>query len=268
MWWRANVGRAAPLVAGVQLGGHDVAVPRDRPARPARRSANTAAARRVARPAGAPCDVAASTSCSPPPADLSLDGRAVGRSAGFSDEPAATGRLVRGAVDGWKRAGLAPIVGNFPGEGAASQDPELGVSTVGLSRRELRARDQVPFAANARTAPAIQMSGALYAGFDGVTPATLDPDVVRALRATGFKGVVVSASLTATTLATGTGVGASAVAALRAGCDLLYVPGDQRDQEEAYRAVVRAIRDGLVPASRVREALGRIDKLRARTASR
>jgi beta-N-acetylhexosaminidase len=95
-----------------------------------------------------------------------------------------------------------------------------------------------------------------------VTPATLLPDAVKLLRGTGFRGVIVSGDLAAATLATGGSVADAAVAALKAGCDLLYVPGDAADQEAAYRAVVRALRLGQVPATRVAASLHRLAALR------
>jgi len=255
-----NVRRLPPLLAAAQLGGREVAVRRVGPPRQAsvRRSG---AARRVARRAGRALRRLGFDMVLAPAADLAAAGGPwEGR--GFSDEPKPAAKLVGAAVDGWLDARIAPVVGHFPGEGTASQDPERGVATVGSSRQELRKRDQLPFRRIARKVPAIQLSGALYADFDAVTPATLDPAIIRTLRSEGFRGAIVSANLTAATLATGEGVGAAAVAALKAGCDVLYVPGDQRDQEEAYRAVVRAVRVGTIPTSRVREALGRINRLR------
>ncbi len=249
-----------PLLAAAQLGGREIVV---NDVGPRRQSTikTAASARREARSAGRGLLKLGFDTVLAPSADLSTaggpwDGR------GFSDDPRKAARLVAGAVDGWRDARIAPVVGHFPGEGAASQDPELGVATVGLSRQELRRREELPFRAIARKAPAIQLSGALYADFDSVAPATFDASVVRTLRRQGFRGAVVSSNLTAATLATGGGVGAAAVAALKAGCDVLYVPGDRRDQEEAYRAVVRAVVVGTIPTSRVRQALGRIDGLR------
>ena len=54
-----------------------------------------------------------------------------------------------------------------------------------------------------------------------------------------------------------------AVRALQAGVDLLWIPGDVAAQDAAWRAVVRALRDGTIPASRVADALARVSKLRA-----
>ncbi len=172
---------------------------------------------------------------------------------------------VRAAVAAWRAGRVAPIVGRFPGEGAASQDPELGPATVGLSLDQLGQADLRPFAAVADRAAGVQLSNALYSAIDPVTPATLLPQVVKlARKELGFRGPVVSADLVATTAVGGGEVGSVAVQALQAGCDVLFVPGGRAEQEAAYRAVVRAVRTGKVSVGRVRQALERARTLRKR----
>jgi beta-N-acetylhexosaminidase len=173
--------------------------------------------------------------------------------------------MAAAAVAGWEAGGVAPAPGHFPGEGAASGDPVEGPATVGLSAGELRRRDLRPFADLARHAPAIQLSSATYVAYDGVTPATLLPAVVTLLRGDlRFGGVVISGDLAAASLATGRPVADLAVAAVAAGCDLLWIPGAAADQEAAWRALTRALRSGRLPASRVAQALARVRLLRAR----
>jgi beta-N-acetylhexosaminidase len=165
-------------------------------------------------------------------------------------------------VDGWRAGGVRAIPGHFPGEGGASGDPTLGPATVGLALADLRRADLEPFRALAATAPAIQMSAAMYAAFDGVTPASILPGAVRLLRATGFRGAIVSADLTAVAAATGGSVAEAAVDALRAGCDLVLIPGDAADQDAAWRAVAGAIASGRLTAARVRQAEAHVAALR------
>ena len=50
----------------------------------------------------------------------------------------------------------------------------------------------------------------------------------------------------------------AAVAALNAGCDLLYVSGDAAAQQQAYQAVLLAVRHGSLPESRVADAVIRV----------
>jgi beta-N-acetylhexosaminidase len=182
---------------------------------------------------------------------------------GFSDDPGRVARLTAAAAEGWRSAGVMPVVGHFPGEGAASGDPEQEPATVGLSLDDLRRRDLVPFATGAKdAAPAIQVSDALYNAFDGVTPATLLPEAYRLLRGLGFDGVAVSGDLVAATAATGSTVGRAAVDALRAGADLLVIPGDAGNQDEAYRAVLDAVRRGRISRQRLADALLHVSALK------
>ena len=51
---------------------------------------------------------------------------------------------------------------------------------------------------------------------------------------------------------------------MKAGVDLLWVPGDAGDQDAAWRAVIRALRTGDAEPARVAEALARVSALRAR----
>jgi beta-N-acetylhexosaminidase len=256
-----RAGHVAPLIAASQPGGMYDAVPIGAPL--PSQAGDAAGAQRAAlasaqalRPLGIRMVLA-------PVADTETTG-GPWEGLAFSDQPGPMSAMAGAAVAGWKQGQVAPAPGHFPGEGAASGDPAVEPATVGLSMAELRARDLKPFASLARDAPAIQLSAATYVAFDGVTPATLLPEVVSLLRdELHFGGVVVSGDLAAASLASGQPVADVAVAALKAGCDLLWIPGDAQDQDAAWRAVVRALRTGEVPASRVAEALRRVSALRA-----
>ncbi|MDX6648992.1 MAG: beta-N-acetylhexosaminidase [Solirubrobacteraceae bacterium] len=250
----------APLVAAEQSGG-DASTFTDLPpraqtlagdlGRPAAARSDARAAARALRELGVRMTLA-------PVAD-------VGAAAGplqdrvFSDDPAVVVRLTRAAVEGWRSGGVIPAVGHFPGQGAASEDPDTANATVGLSLADLRSRDLRPFAAVARRAPVIQLSNAVYAAYDGVTPATVLPDVARLLRHDlHYRGVVMTADLAATAPVLGTGVGTAAVQALRAGADLLYVSGGPAQQEAAYRAVLRAVRTKRISRDRLMQSVRRV----------
>ncbi|HUR86849.1 MAG TPA: glycoside hydrolase family 3 N-terminal domain-containing protein [Solirubrobacteraceae bacterium] len=203
-----------------------------------------------------------------PNADVAVAG-GPGQGRAFADTPRRVARAVKASVAGYREAGIASAVSPFPGDGAASQDPSSGPAPVGLGLEELRDGDMTPFQAVADgsgAAPAIQMSNAIYVAFDSVTPATLLPEAVKELRDRfGFEGTIVSADLVATTATTGGSVGDAAVAALKAGVDMLVVPGGRAQQDEAYRAVVAAVSSGAIPADRVVSSLKRIASLRRLT---
>ena len=203
-----------------------------------------------------------------PPADLRVSGGAAENRA-FSDDPGRAADLVRASVRGWEDERVAPAPGRFPGEGAASQDPLLGPAAVGLPLDQLKARDVRPFGAVAEWAPAVQMSAAVYAAWDGVTPATLEPAAVALLRRDlKFGGVVVSADLIAATAPGSGGVARAAVDAVKAGCDLLVVRGGRGEQEAAYRAVLGAVRRGEISEERLAESVKRVERLKAEVTAR
>ena len=197
-----------------------------------------------------------------PIADLAVAGGPdVGR--GYGADPSLVTADVRAAVSGYRAGGLISIDGHFPGEGGASQDPMIGAATVGGRMSDLLASDVKPFAAIAGQAPVIELSDALYTAFDGVTPATLLPDAVNLLRQRlQFQGVVMSGDLLAVTAATGGTVADAAVAALQAGCDLLFLPGGATDAEGAYNAVLAAIRQGKLDPQAVARSLERVAALK------
>lgn len=203
-----------------------------------------------------------------PNADIAVaGGPAQGRA--FSDQAKKVKSAVADSVSAYRQAKVVSVVGPFPGDGAASQDPSAGPAPVGLSLDKLRASDITPFEAVAtgpRAVPAIQMSNAIYTAFDSVTPATLLPEAVDELRdQLGFQGMVLSADLVATTATSGGSVGEAAIEALNAGVDMLVVPGGRAQQDEAYRAVVAAVRSRKIAPERVVDALSRIAKVRGLT---
>ncbi|MCW3000613.1 MAG: hypothetical protein JWN65_4162 [Solirubrobacterales bacterium] len=259
-----NAGAPSPLIAVDQGGGQDSTLPGLPPA--AQRTITTdAQARAEATRASRKLRRLGIRMSLAPSADLGYSGGAWEDRA-FSEDPAVVERRAAGAIAGWRTGGVAPAVGHFPGEGAASQDPAEGPASVGLGLTELRAADLRAFDRALRTAPALMLSNALYAAYDGVTPATLLAEVPALARRSGFKGVIVSGNLAATVLASGGSIADAAVQALKAGCDLLWIPGDAGDQEAAYRAVLRGVRRGDIPRQRVRSALAHVAALKAKFA--
>lgn len=256
----------APLIAAAQEGGPQTAFPGLPPqgeaalgaqGRVAAATAQALAAGRRLRALGIGMTLA-------PLADVDIPtGAFTGRL--FSQDPAVVARFTAAALTGYRQAGEIAAVGHFPGVGAASADPETSVATVGGALAQLRARDLIPFAAVAPTAPAILMSNAAYAAFDGVTPASVLPAAVKLLRdQLHFQGVVMSDDLDATLQPTALGPGAVAVQALQAGDDLLYITGPPTERMAAYQAVLVAAQRSSSVRAQVREAVLRVLTLKAR----
>jgi beta-N-acetylhexosaminidase len=261
-----SAGGVAPLIAATQEGGPETAFPDLPPeAEPViGASGQAAVAAAQARLAGKRLRTLGINMTIAPLADVDTPGGALsGRL--FSSDPVTVGRFSVAAVNGYRGAGMISAVGHFPGSGGASADPDQMTATVGGSLTELRGRDLVPFAAVAPLAPVIVMSNAAYVAFDGVTPASLLPQAVALLRHEyGFGGVVMSDDLDATLSATGSDPGTSAVQALKAGDDLLYITGPPNEHTAAYDAVLAAAQRSSSVRTMVRDALLRDLTLKVR----
>jgi beta-N-acetylhexosaminidase len=174
------------------------------------------------------------------------------------DRPQLVGRAASAQAAGLAEAGLVPVVKHFPGHGSVPADShvELPVQTASLDR--LTARDLVPFA-RAVTAgvPAVMVAHLDVRDVDPGVPSSLSAPVVRGLLRgdLGFRGVVVTDSLSMAAVTQRYSPADSGVAALRAGSDLLLMPPDAR---AARDGIVAAVRSGELRAQRLGTAVRRV----------
>ena len=200
-----------------------------------------------------------------PDADVSVGDRdAVVGSRAAGGRPDLVARHVVAAVDGIESAGVLPVVKHFPGHGSLDVDSHRGLPVQRRGMRELRATDLVPFAAAIRArAPAVMTGHIAVRALDRDVPASVSRRVTTGLlrREMGFDGLVVTDALDMEGVQARARGGFAAVGALRAGADVLLMPPDPRDARDQ---VVRAVRSGRLPLSRLESAAARmIDTLDA-----
>ena len=259
-------GHPAPLVAAAQEGGAASAFP-DLPPRAQAELGIEGSARAVkdeARQAAEQLRAAGVNTVLAPVADVAVSAGPLGDRP-YGDDPRLVARLAAAAVQGWSAGRVIPVPKHFPGQGAASQNPLEGPATVGLTRAALEDRDLLPFRALIGRAPAVMVSSAAYAAYDGVTPAAANRDLVGGLLRgdLGFDGVAVSDDLAGIAAAMGGTAGDAAVAAVAAGTDLVLV-GDRGEIGRVHAALVRALERGELAAGRLEEAAGRVLALKRR----
>jgi beta-N-acetylhexosaminidase len=186
------------------------------------------------------------------PSDPTIGVRAPG------GRPRLVGRVATAQAAGLVEAGLVPVVKHFPGHGSVPADShvELPVQTASLDR--LTAHDLVPFAsAVAAGVPAVMVAHLDVRDVDPGVPSSLSAPVVRGLLRgdLGFRGVVVTDSLSMAAVTQRYSAAESAVAALRAGSDLLLMPPDAR---AARDGIVEAVRNGQLRPQRLSTAVRRV----------
>ncbi len=169
-------------------------------------------------------------------------------------------------VAGLQSAGVAATAKHFPGHGDTSQDSHVSLPVVNRSLDELRSRELLPFAAAIDAGcRAVMTSHVLVPQLDPNLPATMSRIILQQLlrEELGFSGVVVTDALDMVGASGSLGMAGAAVAALRAGCDLLCLGTENTDTQlvEIEREVNGAIAEGTLRSERMEEAISRVGRL-------
>ena len=184
----------------------------------------------------------------------------------FSSDADRVARHGRAWVAGLQSTGVAASAKHFPGHGDTAQDSHVSLPVVNRSLDELRSRELVPFAAAVQAGCRVVMtSHVLVPQLDRDHPATMSRVVLHDLLRgeLGFSGMIVSDALDMAGASGSLGMAKAAVAALRAGCDLLCLGTKNTDAQLAdiEQAVSNAVADGILAADRMSEAIGRVRRL-------
>ncbi len=188
------------------------------------------------------------------------------RSLGSDPEKVASlgAKLVRGMQD----AGIAATAKHFPGKGSARRDSHQELPVIRTPASLIRQRDLVPFRTAVRAGvKAVMTSHAAYPALDGgrVRPATLSrPIMTLLLRGElHFRGVLISDDLGMGAVGSGYPVPDAALAALRAGVDMLLLCHSPLDRERTRELLAARGKTDTETGDRIAESRGRLAALKA-----
>ena len=176
----------------------------------------------------------------------------------FSSDAAQAASLAGAMASGLRASGVIPVYKHFPGHGDTAEDSHFGLAVSSKTAEELRACEWLPYIRNDLTGCAVMVGHiALPAVTGDMTPASLSERVVTGyLRGElGFEGLVITDALAMGSITLAYSSGEAALAALRAGCDVLLMPASLL---EGYETVLTAVRSGELPESRIDESVRRI----------
>ena len=184
----------------------------------------------------------------------------------FGDDPEAVGRLAAATVRGLQGEGVAATAKHFPGAGDTAADPHHELPLVPRTNAELAERELVPFRAALAAGARMVMTGHFaLPGQDDDLPTSLSAAVLRDLLRgqLQFDGVTVTDALDMRALAQGSAQIVDAIAALRAGEDVLLGTPDEAALERLEEGLVQAQRRGLIDADDDAAAKRRLGELRS-----
>ena len=180
-----------------------------------------------------------SVNCAPV-LDLAVDGAhsLIGNRA-FSDDQSVVASLARAYCDGMLASGVLPVVKHVPGHGRATVDSHQNLPLVETPHSVLSETDFLPFQ-RLSDIPLAMTAHVAYTDIDGSLPATLSAKVIEDVIRTeiGFSGLLFSDDISMQALETFCPeIGARAIAALHAGCDLiLHCNGDMAEMKAVAAA--------------------------------
>ncbi|MGH2555764.1 MAG: glycoside hydrolase family 3 protein [Actinomycetota bacterium] len=184
----------------------------------------------------------------------------------FGDDPGRVGQLAAAMVRGLQAEGVAATLKHFPGMGEARTDPHRDLPVIDLDRERLDSIEIAPFRAGiAEEARMVMVGHHAVPSISGRPdlPASVSPDVIRLLRGDlGFDGVVITDALDMASLAQGSDSVVEAIAAVRAGADLVLCAGTSAEQDRIRSGLSLAASRGLVDGSELDRSVRRVDALR------
>lgn len=186
----------------------------------------------------------------------------------FGSDPHRVAAHVAAFVTGLDEAGVIAVTKHFPGKGEARVDPHHELPVLQLDRARLHDVELRPFQAAIQAGAGAVMAGhyalPLLTGAADL-PATVSRDVITGLlrQEMGFDGLVLTDALDMGALSQGGGSTIEAIAALRAGIDLLLCSADL-DRADGLAAGIRlAWRRGLIDDAVLAGSIRRSDRARA-----
>jgi beta-N-acetylhexosaminidase len=178
----------------------------------------------------------------------------------YGEDPQLVAEMGAAAVEGFEGAGIVSVAKHFPNHGPATSDSHVSLPVVNHDLRTLRSYDLPPFEAAIRTGvPMVMVGHIVYPAIDPNRPASLSPEAIGILRGElSFDGVVVTDDLAMAGATGGGTVAQAAVAAVKAGADLLIISSPPQQQAHAYDAVVGAVESGKIPRERLEASVERV----------
>lgn len=180
----------------------------------------------------------------------------------FGESAELVAHLGAAAVSGYRDAGILCCAKHFPGHGDTEVDSHYGLPVIQKSTQEMWLSDLVPYRALCAgpLLPAIMTTHIVFPAMDPLNPATTSEHILTGLlrQQLGYSGLIVTDCLEMDAIARGIGTAAGAVAALRAGADMVMVCHTLTTQRDVAAAIERAVSGGELPEHRLNEAVDRV----------
>jgi beta-N-acetylhexosaminidase len=186
----------------------------------------------------------------------------------LADDVDRTATMVDAYVRGVRRAGMASTLKHFPGHPVLLRQPAIEEAVVAESLDQLRTGWPAFQAGIHAGAEAVMMGPAIFAACEPPAAASVSPELIGLLRhELGFKGLVMTIDLDHRSTIRNASLGEVAVAALKAGADLLLLSAKAVPEiAQVVRAITAAVAEGTLSQERLDSAAMAVSNLAGRLA--
>jgi len=204
-----------------------------------------------------------------PVADLATPGgQSFIRTRSFGADPGAAGERVAAMIEGLGSSRVASIMKHYPGHGDTAQDSHLELITFPTNLEQLMERDLLPFRQGIEAGAAGTMAAHIsYPNIDpSGYPASISEIMLTEIlrEGLGYDGLIMTDALEMQGLRQFMAPDEAAVQAILAGADIILTP---YNPWPTYEALYRAVKDGILPISRLDQSVRRILEHKARWGS-
>lgn len=180
----------------------------------------------------------------------------------FGSTPQTVATYAGAYLDGLQQNGIAGCLKHFPGLGAVTSDPHLGLPTINRSLADLKKIDLAPYQIMiSKNHPAMIMStDVVMPAIDPTLPAELSPKAIGGILRgyLGYDGVVITDGLYMHGISERWSLSQAAVLAIAAGNDLVEGPYTVSQVASVLSALKQAVNSGQISEARVDQSVARI----------
>ncbi len=186
----------------------------------------------------------------------------------LGQDETAVGRLGAALVRGFLAGGIHPCAKHWPGHGDVAVDSHISLASLAADQATLERREWLPYRSAVEAGLESVMTGHLLVpAIDAEHCATVSAELIGLLkRDLGVPGPVFTDSLGMEGLRTTVDSAEAAWRALAAGHDMVLIDY-KRPPAETFGAVCAACRDGRLTEARLRDAVRRVRRMKARRAT-
>jgi beta-N-acetylhexosaminidase len=181
----------------------------------------------------------------------------------FGSDPQRVATLAGAYMAGLQESGaITACLKHFPGIGATTTDPHLGLPVLTRSRADWERIDLAPYRTLLATGKvrAIMVTHEMIPAMDRQYPSSLSPAVIdgELRQKLGFQGVVITDSLSMGALNGRWTVAQAAALAIRAGADMIMGPQNTQVVAQVKDALKAAIATGQLSQARIETSVKRV----------